>query len=72
MLAAFPTLGVPASARQILPLCDSGHGCPWYYRFGKGADMADYDLTAREDRFIGICLAALAIVVVFAFILSIS
>jgi hypothetical protein len=34
--------------------------------------MADHDLTAREDRFIGICLAGLAIVVVFGFILSTS
>jgi hypothetical protein len=32
--------------------------------------MTDRDLTAREDRFMGICLAALAIIVIFVFILS--
>jgi hypothetical protein len=31
--------------------------------------MAD-DLTAREDRFIGLCLVAAAIVVIFVFIVS--
>jgi hypothetical protein len=30
--------------------------------------MAERDLTAREDRFIGLCLAALAIIVVFIFV----
>jgi hypothetical protein len=32
--------------------------------------MTDRDLTEREDRFMGICLAALAIIVIFVFILS--
>ena len=31
--------------------------------------MAD-DLTAREDRFIGLCLVAAAIIVIFVFIVS--
>jgi hypothetical protein len=32
--------------------------------------MTDRDLTAREDRFMRICLATLAIIVIFVFILS--
>jgi hypothetical protein len=32
--------------------------------------MAERDLTAREDRFIGLCLAAVAILVVFFFAIS--
>jgi hypothetical protein len=38
---------------------------------GRGT-MAERDLTAREDRFIGLCLLAAAIVVIFAFIISYS
>jgi len=34
--------------------------------------MAEHDLTAREDRFIGLCLAAAAILVVFFFAMSYS
>jgi len=34
--------------------------------------MAERDLTAREDRFIGLCLAAAAIIVVFIFVMSYS
>jgi hypothetical protein len=30
--------------------------------------MAERDLTACEDRFIGLCLAAVAIIIVFIFI----
>jgi hypothetical protein len=33
--------------------------------------MTERELTAREDRFAGTCLAALAIIVAFCFILSI-
>jgi hypothetical protein len=33
--------------------------------------MAERDLTAREDRFIGLCLGA-AIIIVFIFVLSYS
>jgi hypothetical protein len=33
-------------------------------------DMTERDLTRREDRLIGLCLAATAIIVVFAFILT--
>jgi hypothetical protein len=32
--------------------------------------MAERDLTAREDRFIGLCLAAVTMIVFFIFILS--
>jgi hypothetical protein len=32
--------------------------------------MAECDLTAREDRFIGLCLAAAATIVLFVFIVS--
>jgi hypothetical protein len=32
--------------------------------------MTDRELTAREDRFMGICLTAIAVVVIFIFILS--
>jgi hypothetical protein len=34
--------------------------------------MAERDLTAREDRFIGLCLVAAAIAVFFVFIVSYS
>jgi hypothetical protein len=34
--------------------------------------MAEHDLTAREDRFIALCLAAAAIIVVFILIVSYS
>ena len=36
---------------------------------GRGT-MAERDLTAREDRFIGLCLVAAAIAVFFVFIVS--
>jgi hypothetical protein len=32
--------------------------------------MAERDLTAREDRFIGLSLAAVAIIIVFIFIVT--
>jgi hypothetical protein len=32
--------------------------------------MAERDLTAREDRFIGLCLGAVAIILLFVFIVS--
>jgi hypothetical protein len=32
--------------------------------------MAERDLTAREDRFLGLCLAAVAIIVVFILVLT--
>jgi hypothetical protein len=34
--------------------------------------MTERDLTAREDRIIGLCLAALAIIIVFIFIVTTS
>jgi hypothetical protein len=34
--------------------------------------VAERDLTAREDRLIGLCLAAVAIIVVFIFIVTTS
>ena len=32
--------------------------------------MAERDLTAREDRFVGLCLAAAAILIIFIFVLT--
>jgi hypothetical protein len=32
--------------------------------------MAEYNLTAREDRFVGLSLVAAAIIVIFVFIVS--
>jgi hypothetical protein len=37
-----------------------------------GRIMAERDLTAREDRFLGLCLVAAAIMVVFIFIVTTS
>jgi hypothetical protein len=37
-----------------------------------GQAMSERDLTAHEDRLIGLCLTAAAIIVVFAFVLSYS
>jgi hypothetical protein len=34
--------------------------------------MAERDLTAREDRVVGLCLTAAAIIVLFVFIVSYS
>jgi hypothetical protein len=52
---------------------DFGHARPLYH-CGTGFDgrgtMAERDLTAREDRFIGLCLAAVAIIIVFIFIVT--
>jgi hypothetical protein len=36
----------------------------------KGGAMTERDFTAREDRFVGVCLAAAAIILVFIFVLS--
>jgi hypothetical protein len=59
----------------ILALCGFCHARPLYHR-GTGFDgrgtMAERDLTAREDRFIGLCLAAAAIIVVFILVMSYS
>jgi hypothetical protein len=56
-----------------LAVWDFCHARP-LYRCGTGSDgrgtMAERDLTAREDRFIGLCLVALAIILVFIFILT--
>jgi hypothetical protein len=38
----------------------------------EGAAMTERDLTAREDRFLGLCLAAAAIIVIFVVIVSYS
>jgi hypothetical protein len=32
--------------------------------------MADHDMTAREDRFLGLCLVAAAIIFVFIVVVS--
>jgi hypothetical protein len=32
--------------------------------------MAERDLTAREDRFIGLCLAVVAVIIVFIFFVT--
>jgi hypothetical protein len=37
-----------------------------------GSIMAERDLTAREDRFIGLCLVAAAVIVVFFYVVSYS
>ena len=67
----------------ILAPCDFGHAFRWYhlheiYRCAgcpsgaapKEGAMTERDLTRREDRLIGLCLAATAIIVVFISILS--
>ena len=41
----------------ILALCDFCHARPLYHR--TDGSMAERDLTAREDRFIGLCLGPL-------------
>ena len=57
----------------ILALCDFCYARLLYYCDsvvrGRGT-MAERDLTAREDRFIGLCLAAAAIILLFIFIVS--
>jgi hypothetical protein len=59
----------------IVVVWDLCHTRPLYH-CGTGSDgkgtMAERDLTAREDRFIGLCLAAVAIIIVFIFIVSVS
>jgi hypothetical protein len=32
--------------------------------------MAERDLTAREDRFVGLCLAAVTIIIIFIFVMA--
>ena len=49
-----------------LPCCT---GCPWRRSQKEGA-MTEHNFTEREDRLVGICLAALAIIVVFIFVTS--
>jgi hypothetical protein len=44
-------------------------GCPWRRSQKEGA-MTERNLTEREDRLVGLFLAALAIIVVFIFITS--
>ena len=60
----------PAIIRAVWDFC---HARP-LYDCGTGSDgrgtMAERDLTAREDRFIGLCLAAVAIIIVFIFIVT--
>jgi hypothetical protein len=34
--------------------------------------MAEHDLTGREDKFVGLCLAAVAIIIVFIYVVSYS
>jgi hypothetical protein len=59
----------------ILGLCDFCYARPLYH-CGTGSDgrgtVAERDLTAREDRFIGLCLAAVAVIIVFIFIVTTS
>jgi len=54
----------------ILAVCDFRHGRLLYNSLDSGEAMAERDLTAREDRFLGLCLAAAAVIVVFIFIVS--
>jgi hypothetical protein len=48
---------------------DFCHARPLYHPLEGRGIMAERDLTTREDRFIGLCLAAVAIIFVFIFIL---
>jgi hypothetical protein len=45
-------------------------GCPWHRSQKEGA-MTERNLTEREDRVVGICLVAVAIIVVFIFVTSV-
>jgi hypothetical protein len=65
--SVFSSVGIMA---LILAVCDFCHARRWYNRPDLGVAMAERDLTAREDRFIALCLVAAAIIVVFAFIVS--
>jgi hypothetical protein len=75
--------GRPSPRLFILDLCDFGHAFLWYrqneiYRIArlplaplpKEGAMAERDLTEREDRLVVFWLTAMAIVLVFVFILS--
>jgi hypothetical protein len=53
----------------ILALCDFCHAVRRIIA-PAGGHMAECDLTAREDRFIGLCLGAVAIILLFVFIVS--
>jgi hypothetical protein len=68
--ASFEIRRVPA---QILGLCDFCHVRRWYnHPLDSGEAMAERDMTAREDRFLGLCLVALMIIIAFLFILTTS
>jgi hypothetical protein len=54
----------------FLALCDFCHACPLYNPLDSG-EVVERDLTAREDRFVALCLVAAAIMVVFIFIVSV-
>jgi hypothetical protein len=60
------------AAAHILALCDSYNARPLYHCRRRDGAMAEPNLTAREDRFIGLCLAAAAMIVIFVFIVSYS
>jgi hypothetical protein len=61
------------AAATILRLCNFCHARPLYYCRADGrGTMAERDLTAREDRVVGLGLAAAAIILVFMFIVTYS
>jgi hypothetical protein len=65
----------PHRGRKTLSVCNFCHPRPLYPcgtgSRGGGA-MAERDLPAQEDRFIGLCLAAAAIIIVFIYLVSYS
>jgi hypothetical protein len=85
-MAAVPTRcghGEDFRPAIILAMCDFGHALRWYHRkestalpwlllapLPKEGAMTERDLTEREDRLIVFWLTAMAIVLVFVFILS--
>ena len=64
-----PRLFLLDRSALILALCDFCHARPLYHC--SDGSVAERDLTAREDRFIGLCLGAAAIILLF-FIVSYS
>jgi len=70
LLEGEPQVISHASAAFIPAVCDFCHAARWYNRPDWGVAMSERDLTAREDRFLGLCLVTAAIIVVFMFILT--
>jgi hypothetical protein len=65
-----PAALIRSPTSVFLALCDFCQGRPLYNSLDSGEAMAERDLTAREDRFIALCLVAAAIMVVFIIIAS--